>query len=307
MRRILISGSLLVVLALGAGTEPLFAQAGGPPKGVDLAELEVLTDRWLVVHIVDGHVVHHGKGQKCTEERAVVSRIDAARAARAETWSIASTDDPSYSAGKSPARVGRKTRGCDFAWLIESWQNGRAVNHSPDHALEHRIYLALPTPLRRGAVYTVACGDLIPGNPSLRVRFDETSSRSEALHVNLVGYPASSPAKYGYLYHWMGDLDPLEVKPLGGRNFRLIEQPSGAVAFSGTVKFRFSKDQPETLHLADSPPHGNFLKADVSECDFSGFSRPGTYVLSVEGVGASFPFRIGEDVYREAFRTAIRG
>jgi hypothetical protein len=274
---------------------------------VDVAELGALTDRWLVVHIIDGHVVHHGKGQKNSDERAVVSRVDPARMDRPETWTLSSAEDAAYAGGKPPSRVGRKTRGCDFAWLTETWQNGRAVNKSPDHALEHWIYLAVPSPLRSGSNYSVACGDLLPGTPPLRLRYDDKTSRSEAVHVNLIGYPASSPAKYGYIYHWMGDADALLVRPLEGRPFRLLEHPGGSVAFTGKVRFRFSKDQPETLHRTDSPPNGNFLKADVLECDFSSFARPGTYVLSVEGIGCSFPFGIGEDVYREAFRTAARG
>jgi hypothetical protein len=300
---VVLGGALLLsVKAAVPGTPSV-----DPRAGVDLAELVSLSDHWLAVHIVDGHVIHHGKGEKNAQERAIVSRIDAARAARPETWTITSSDDPAYQAGKPPLRVGRKTRGCDFAGLVEGWENGHTVNKSPDHALEHWIYLALPSPLVRGATYSVASGDLVPGGPALRLKFDDRTSRTEAVHVNLVGYPASSPAKFGYVYHWMGDLGGLEVRPLEGRPFRLIEQPSQAVAFTGKVAFRFSKEQPETLQLGDSPPHGNFLKADVCECDFSGFSRPGTYLLSVEGVGASFPVRIGEDVYREAFRTAIRG
>ncbi|HYE98155.1 MAG TPA: cellulase N-terminal Ig-like domain-containing protein, partial [Planctomycetota bacterium] len=285
----------------------LLSLAVQAPNGVDSAELQALSDGWLVVRVVDGHVVHRGKGQKNSDEKAVVRRIDAARADRPETWTIASTDDPAYAGGRRPSRVGRKTQGCDFAGIVEGWKDGRTVNTSPDHALEHAIYLALPSPLRRGSTYSVACGDLLPGAPPLSLRYDEAMSRSEAVHVNLVGYPAASPAKFGYVYHWMGDAGALEVRPLDGRPFRLVDRPSGKTAFTGALKFRFAKEQPETLHAADSPPHGNFLKADVLEADFSRFAGEGTYVLAVDGVGCSFPFRIAKDAYRDAFRTTVRG
>jgi len=292
---------LLVVLGLALAPVPAGGQSDKRPE---LVELLPLTDRWLIVHVIDGHVVHHGKGEKGAAERAIVARIDTARADKPSTWSLLSSDDPEYKAGKPPLRVARKTRGCDFAAIVEGWENGHAVNRSPDHALEHWIYLELPSTLRAGTTLTVSSGDLLP---VLTLRYDPRSSRSEAVHVNLVGYPASSPAKFGYVYSWMGDGGSLEVRALEGRAFHLIEQPSGAVAFTGTLKFRFAKESPETLQVQDSPPHGNYLKADVSECDYTAFAKPGTYVLSVEGVGCSFPFKIGDDVYREAFRTAVRG
>jgi endoglucanase len=42
------------------------------------------------------------------------------------------------------------------------------------------------------------------------------------------------------------------------------------------------------------------------QMDFSAFSTPGEYVISVDGIGCSFPFAIGPDVYRQAFITTAR-
>src|SRR5882672_3322821 len=257
-----------------------------------------------MVQVVEGHVEHHQKGQSRSNEKVVVTPLDVARADQAATWTVSSTTDAAYMPGKKPDRVGRKSKGVDFAWMTEKWVNGRAVNTNPDHAKGHWIYLKLPSPLRSGSSYTVASGDLVP---SLTLRYDEHAARSEAVHVNLIGYPADSPAKFGYVYHWMGDADALEVRPLAGKAFGLIAQPAGTIAFSGKVAFRAPKEQPETGQVADSPPFGNFLKADVCECDFSRFDLPGTYVLSVEGVGRALPFQIGPDAYRQAFTTAARG
>src|SRR6185295_14857471 len=146
------------VLLLGAAQDP---------GKVDLAEVLPLSDRILMVHIVDGHVVHHGKGQQGANDRAIVHRIDTAKA---ETWSIASNDDPEYKGGKAPGKPGRQSRGCDFAGIVEGWVDGHTVNKSPDHALEHWISLPLPSPLKRGATYTVTSGDLVP---ALTLKFDE--------------------------------------------------------------------------------------------------------------------------------------
>jgi hypothetical protein len=295
-----------VALTLGLILLPL-GMAAQSEKVLDVAELLALTDRWVMVHVIDGHVLHHGKGQKGADEKAIVHRIDVSRADKPETWTLRNPDDPAIGDGKPPLKVARKTRGCDFAAIVEGWQDGHAVNKSPDHALEHWIYLELPSPLRPGSTLTVSAGDLLPGEKSLSLRYDPRSSRSEAVHVNLIGYPTTSPAKFGYVYHWMGDGGGLEVRGLQGKPFHLIEQPSGAVAFTGEVRFRFAKETAETLQVQDSPPHGNYLKADVCECEFAAFAKPGTYVLEVDGVGCSFPFKIGDDVYREAFHTAVRG
>jgi hypothetical protein len=294
-------GAAAVLSILAAGAAPL------PARPPDLVELLPLTENWLMVHVDDGHVVHHGKGQKRTQERVEATPLDAARADRPESWTISSPDDPAYAQGKSPLRVSRKSKGTDFAWLVERWVNNRAVNVSPDHAKEHWITLELPSPMRRGASYSVACGDLMSGFPNLTLKYDEKKCRTEAVHVNTVGYATDAPAKYGYVYYWMGRLGSLDVRPLVGRPFHLVEAASGVAAFSGKLAFRAPKEQPETFHLKDSPPHGNFLKADVCEADFSPFIRPGRYVLSVEGVGCSFPFAVEADVYRGPFLAAVRG
>ena len=131
--------------------------------------------------------------------------------------------------------------------------------------------------------------------------------RSEAVHVNLLGYVPGAPQKFAYVYHWMGDRGSLDLRPYDGRPFHLIDQATGQPAFTGKLVFRAASTQQETFHKSDSPPDGNFLKADVYECDFSSFNRPGQYRVAVEGIGASFPFRLDADVYREAFRTVARG
>jgi len=278
-----------------------------PLHATDLAEVLPLTDRWLMVHVDDGHVEHHQKGQKRNQEKVIATPLDTARADKPETWSITSADDPAYAQGKAPLRVGRKSKGTDFAWLVEKWENGHAVNVSPDHAKEHWIYLELPGALKPGATYAVACGDLIPGSPKLALKYDVKTARSEAAHVNIIGYVPQAPAKYAYVYHWMGSLGSLDAKALVDRPFHLVDQGSGAEAYSGKLALRFTKEQPETGQLKDSPPRGNFLKADVCECDFSAFDKPGKYVVLVDGVGCSFPFVMDPDVYREPFLTAVRG
>jgi hypothetical protein len=273
-----------------------------PAPAFEAVEVSPLTDGWLRVLVDEGRVVHAPPDRKRADARVEIDPLDPAPLARPDAWSLRSPDDPAYREPKAPLRVGRKSRGADFAPYVDGWKDGRAVNDQrPDHVKEHAFYLQLPSPLRRGLSYEVAAGR-IRGV----LKFDESTSRSEALHVNQVGFPADAPVKFGYVFHWMGDAGSLEVRPLAGRAFRLLQQPGGATAFEGKVAFRTPKEQAETGQVADAPPHGNYLKADVAECAFGGFSKPGRYVLSVDGVGCSFPFEIGTDVYRGAFRDAAR-
>lgn len=252
-----------------------------------------LTERIVMIHVDEGHVVHHVRGKKRDEgERAVVKPLDVAAACRPEAWTID---------GMKPERVGRKSKGTDFAWMVQGWdpKENRAVNRDPDHAKEHWLYLFLPRALESGKTYPIT-GPL--GNLTLAYAVEK--SRSEAVHVNLVGYVPDS-VKYAWVYHWGGDVGSVDLAFLKGKSFRLIDA-GGKTAFTGPVTFRAPADRQETGLVAETPK-GSYLAAEVWQCDFSAFTTPGTYVVAVDGVGCSFPFKIEADVYREAFRTTARG
>lgn len=289
----------------------LLLAAASSAHAAEVVEVLPLTDRILMVHVDDGRVVHHTLGQPRTQERAMVDPLAAEAASRAEAWRVTSVDDTAFGeAGVTPQRVARKSKGTEFAWIVENWDQAtnRAINTSPDHAKEHWIYLTLPQPMQRGKRYTLRVEtDLNLDGPREReIAFDEKALRSEAVHVNLLGHAPAAPEKFGYVYHWLGDAGGLDVVPLEGAAFHLIDLASGTYAFTGKLAPRKKADNPETLQVTNSPPHGNFLGADVLEADFSSFDKPGEYALMVEGVGRSWPFRIDADAYREAHRATMR-
>jgi len=277
------------------------------PAGPELVEVLPLDDRILMLHFDEGYVVHHRRGMARSDERVVASPLDVTAASRPGSYRVTSSDDTAYARPVSPQNVGRKSKGTDFAWFVDRWENGRAVNSRPDHAKEHWLYLQLPRPMARGKSYTLDTGTLASNGRNWTIRFDEATVRSEAVHVNLLGYVPGAPQKFAYVYHWMGDRGSLDLRAYAGRPFRLIDEATNRAAFTGKLMFRAAASQQETFHKSDSPPDGNFLKADVYECDFSSFTRPGQYRVAVDGIGASFPFRLDADVYREAFRTVARG
>jgi endoglucanase len=273
----------------------------------ELLEVMPLTSGIVMLHFKDGHVIHHQRGQSRSDEKVVVDPLDTAAASKVSSYSISSPDDGRYAQRRSPEHVGRKTNGTDFAWFVDKWENGHAVNTRPDHTEEHWLYLFLPEGMKRGSAYQFETGRLASNGSKWEFVFDEPKARSEAVHVNLLGYVPEAPQKFGYAYHWLGDDGGLDLKAYAGNAFHLIDQATGETSFTGKLVFRMPATQQETFHRNDSPPDGNFLKADVYECDFSKFQRPGRYVLSIEGIGCSFPFDVKPDVYREAFRTVARG
>ena len=261
-----------------------------------VVEVLPVTDRVVMVHFGEGRVIHSQPGQPWGQETAQVSPLDTAAASQTNSYLVSSTNDAAYAKALRPVRVGRKSKGTDFAWS----------NVSPYCSREHWLYLTLPQPMQRGKSYTIDTTALATNGRYWALTFDETRARSEAVHVNLLGYVPGAPQKYAYAFHWMGDLGSLDLSGYQGRSFRLIDQQTGATAFTGQLAFRKLATQAETGQAADTP-NGNFLGADVYECDFSSFTRPGTYVVAVDGIGCSFSFQVKSDVYREAFRTVIRG
>lgn len=281
------------------------AASGWAATASDVVAVQPLTDKMIMLHFRDGYVEHHKRGEPRSQEKVIVKPLDAAAASLAESYSVSSADDPAYRTARKPAGIGRKSKGTAFAWFVDQWINNRAVNTRPDHAKEHWLYLELPSRMQSGRTYVVETGGLASNGREWKLTYDVARVRSEAVHVNTLGYVPSAPAKHAYVYHWMGDRGGLDVKPLVGKAFHIVDAKTGREAYTGKVAFRMAATQQETYHLTDTP-NGNFLGADVAECDFSAFSKPGRYVVAVEGVGCSWPFTIGADVYRPAFHATAR-
>ncbi len=286
----LVSLNLLAIASIGAAA--------------DVVSVLPLTDRIVMVHLNEGKVIHHKLGQKRSDEKVVIDPLDVVKATRPATFSLRSKGN---GLGLEPKWVGRKSKGTDFAWFIDRFENGFAINDRPDHVKEHWLYLSLPSAMKVGTEYELSTGDLAKNGKTWRFTYDPTKLRSEAVHVNLIGYSTLSPARIAYVFHWMGDRGGLSLKPYEGAKCSVIEDGTGKVVYTGTLKFRKPGTQAETANASDSPPNGNFLGAEVYEFDFTAFNQPGRYRVAVDGIGCSFPFEIGADVYRQPFQITARG
>ncbi|MEM1126279.1 MAG: glycoside hydrolase family 9 protein [Bacteroidota bacterium] len=263
----------------------------GTARASDLVAVQPVNDRILMVHLDDGYLdysAHDRLGGSGREAAVVNTPLDVALAEQLGSYILRSADDTSYAEGLSPLQVGRKSKTVE----MPHWPPGAYV-------YEHWLYLVWPQPLKSGQTYTLDLDRIVPG-ASATFTYSAQTMRSEAVHVNQVGYAADAPLKVGYVFHYMGSLGPADFSAYEGQPCSLNHVETGHVAFESRLTFRGANTE-DSLH-------GEYwVDSDVWSCDFSAFKTPGEYQLVVEGVGHSFPFKIGPDVYEGPYTIALRG
>ena len=264
-------------------------------RGTNIVEVIPLTNRIIIVHFDDGNVNYPNSLK--------VSRLAVADADNTGKWSLLSSDDSDFQTEQQPVRLGRKSKGTEFV-KEPVWGGSSFDPRQKPWASEHWIYLVFEKELKPGKNYTLKTGNLAANGSDWNFVFDENTVRSEAIHVNTLGYTATAP-KYAYIYQWMGSLGNLDLSVFIGKKFNLINSETGQVVKSGTVQKRKQENNPETSQTADTP-NKNFLGAEVAECDFSEVTTEGIYRLDVEGIGASYPFKIGKDAIWDAYYNVAR-
>ncbi len=273
-------------------------------KSSELVEALPVTDKVIMLHFDDGRIEYHGYHQTDRDDKTIAMALDVNKTKEPTAFTVSCPNDPDYQRGAHPVRIGRKSKGMD--WSRNCKWNGRQCDN--DIVFEHWLYLELPTPMKRGRTYTVEMGVLAENTTRATLVFDEFRTRSEAVHTNHLGYIPSARKKYGYVSQWMGDTGPLCLDEYANAPFHIIRASDLSIVFSGKMRLRKDLETggPDT-GKSDEGPYANFIGADLWECDFSQFSKPGEYILVVERIGCSFPFKLDPDVYRPAFYTTCRG
>ena len=209
-----------------------------------------------------------------------------------QTFTITSKDDAAFSDnfanGVHPASVYRKSKPNDWA------QPGGGI------AVLHTIYLKLPHALTPGKNYTINVGDLNINAAELPFHYDASRVWSEAIHVNQVGFRPDDPAKRAFLSVWLGAGGAYRYAD--GLKFDLMDAKTGQSVYSGKVTLAKDAAEPEAMWKSQ-----NFNLTSVYKMEFSDFKTPGKYRVSVAGVGCSYPFEIGRDVWKTAFLTQMKG
>lgn len=208
-----------------------------------------------------------------------------------ENFSISSEEDNPYKNSTNPIRIFRKT-----------YPNRRThVSQKNELAMQHEVFLVLPEKLINGKRYIIKFGDGSPFKKQVSFIFDETRLRSEAIHLNLVGYQSNEP-KIGFLSSWLGDGGNSNYDE--GLKFRVIDTKSGSIVFEGLTKLKNEADKPE---FSAGKNDYSFNLKDVYQLDFTNLKTPGKYRLVVSGIGCSFDFEIRDDIWEKFTRLNMKG
>lgn len=260
----------------------------------DLTMVSPISPTVLMLYFDEGYT-EFGHPDNGWNDKRIASALNRDQADLSGSYSITSSDDSQYSSATKPLQVSRKAKVQEATSAGVIW--------------EHYVYLILPKALASGKTYTVSVGELADNFDDTTFTFDEFRTRSEAIHVNHVGYVPSSGMKYAYLSQWMGKGGGVSYDDYQGATFHVADAQTRESKFTGTIQKRkdFETGGPDNGFDGQDGPNNNYVGADVWVCDFSDFATEGEYVVVVEGIGCSFPFSIWTDVYRQAFYVTTRG
>ena len=288
------------MVALGA----LVASSAWATK---LAEVKVIDKDYIQVHFLDGEVIHKDNGQGTTaftqnhydtqdSTYTYGTALNTTNATTLGTWTFKSTTDASYgTTGASPLAVYRKAKLNGMA--EKAWSGS---DYAYQYTTEHYLYLKLPTSLQQGQTYTLA----INANTGTDVTsadftFDINQVRSEAVHVNLVGYSPDLASKAADLYMWLGDGGARDYSTFVGNHIYLYNVNTQVRTDVGLVSFwKASGTEAQNYNMTQS---------SVWNVDFPTVTDTGTFRLVVDGVGASQDFRIAKEIYKEPFQVSLKG
>jgi len=163
-----------------------------------------------------------------------------------------------------------------------------------DLRISNHLFLELGSPIAAGAHVEVLNPDesLFPRE----MRFEASAAAlrlSPAIHVNQVGYAPSWPKK-AFVGYYLGSMGELDVRE---KFFSLLEARTGKQVYQGQLSTRRETGQPYAAKQYQN----------VLEADFSKFDKPGEYLLSVPGLGASYRFFIHDGAGAVLARTYALG
>ena len=188
----------------------------------------------------------------------------------------------------SPTQVSRKSKPNQF---------GR---YQAKLGVLHTVFLHLPEPLTENESYRISFNALGLDSGSVRYTYNPSQQRSEAVHVNQVGFAPSDLVKRAYVSLWLGKNGSLEFGET--IRYQLIDVVNGTIEFRGKANLFWPADKMEKLYRTT-----NYSEADVYRLDFSDFDRPGRYVVYAEGIGCSYPFDIRKNVWEDLSELSLRG
>ena len=273
-----------------------------------LVELRVVDKDYIQVYFLDGVIVFNedvsrpdaytndAPGNAINKTIWYGAKLNTKEAVEIQNWTIVSNDDKNYGkAGLKPMACFRKSK---LDGMGERDWNGNDFNY--DVTLAHSIFIKLPYSLKTGKNYIIKINEKTNSDiTSKEITFDIFTNKSEAIHVNIIGYLDDTSIKGADLYLWMGDG--------GARDYKSFE---GKKVYIYDVNTKISKEVGNVSFWKTRSIEGrrfDYTASDVWNINFTGFSKPGTYRLAVEGVGCSQDFVINNNAYYQPFQVSTLG
>lgn len=301
----LVLGAMLVLTSIfSSGT--IETVAAGSVKTATLDKVMMVTPTQIALVFGEGYIEYGGFFRLSNSvDRVYRAHLNETEASNKDNYLISSSDDANYATAVTPKSVFRKSK------LNGVADDKEIVNGTVQHQAlqQHRVYLNLDKPLVEGKKYTISISSdkLNSDKTTYEFVMNSRAMVSESIHTSTVGYLPESNAKYAYISEWAGDGGAADLSSLEGANFYLINKTTGQAVYNGKVTYRASKENKDGS-VATSLP--SFSLSDVYECNFSNFrteSGDTEFVISVDGVGISAPFKISTRAFDEAFYVAARG
>lgn len=277
-------------------------------EAAKITKISTLDQEWLMIVLIDGEVqfnndkegvIPYEKKVFSPEDNTLIDygTLDIEGVLSPTSWKISSPNDPAYKMKKSPDQIRRKAKVNGMAQL--DWDATRN-DYNYATTLEHTVYLHLPTPMLEGKEYSITIGPRIAGKTkTAQFVFDTKKRRSESIHINLTGFMASPSIRAVDIYQWLGDGGPRDYSGFVGNKTYLLDIKTGEQHEVGKLALvRKSGKDVGKYDLTGS---------DVWTADFTGFDKPGSYRLVIEGIGCSQDFSIKQGAFADPFKVSLKG
>lgn len=191
---------------------------------------------------------------------------------------------------------------------LRSWVtdfNGSAS--SP--VVKHYIYTELAEPLIDGQTYTYSNSvqDISGNFPSSgTITFTVTNAvPTSSIKINQIGWLPGAK-KIAYVGNYLGDLGAMPLDTNISHTATVRDADTGTALFSTQLVRAVESDYIDISGTNDPPFLIPFSGEETWRIDFTPLQTAGSYVIDVPGVGRSYPFEIGTNIYAEAYYHCMR-
>ena len=158
----------------------------------------------------------------------------------------------------------------------------------------HYAFLELETPLKPNIKYTIKT----PLGEVATFSYPQANG-NKIIKLNQVGYVPSAEKKFAYIGAWRGTLGTLPLQNLQDKNFSILSLPDRKVVFTGKLE----KRQADPKYKTGS----TFTGENTYQADFSKLRNEGNFILHIDSLGESMPFKISNNAVGEAFFVHAKG